>query len=64
VKDGVRTSAPEAQALVQALEPLLDLEARGRAGAAAASKARADFSWEVAAQAHLRLYDELGAGRG
>lgn len=63
VDEGTRTAAPDVQALVQALEPLLDAEVRGRAGAAAAGKARADFSWTVAAEAHLRLYEELRASR-
>jgi glycosyltransferase involved in cell wall biosynthesis len=63
VKDGVRTSAPETQALIQTLEPLLDSEVRQFSGAAAAGKAQADFSWSVAAQAHLRLYAELRAAR-
>ena len=64
VKDGVRTTATEAQALVRALEPLLDPEVRRHAGEAAVGKARSDFSWSVAAQSHLRLYDELRAAKG
>jgi glycosyltransferase involved in cell wall biosynthesis len=63
VDEGTRMAAPDVQTLVHALEPLLDPEMRGRAGAAAAGKAKADFSWTVAAEAHLRLYAELKASR-
>lgn len=59
--EGLVTAAPDE--LAGAVSALLDPARRAAAGAAASAVARARFSWTIAVDAHLHLYDEVRAAR-